>query len=170
VKRLPLVPLLALAALAADQLAKSLVAANLELGASFSPIPALSRFFSITYVTNTGAAFGLLREAGLFFVFVAVAVSAIILLYVRKLPADQQLVRAALGLQLGGALGNMVDRLRLGYVVDFIDVKFWPIFNIADSAIVIGVVLLTLAFWRQERSAARSPKPNPSAGSEQLPG
>ena len=161
---------MALVTLAADQLTKWLVTANLELGASFYPIPALSRFFSITYVTNTGAAFGLLREAGMLFAFVAVVVIAIIVLYVRKVPADQRLVRVALGLQLAGALGNLVDRLRLGYVVDFIDLKFWPIFNVADSAIVVGVILLAFAFWRQERTAARSPEPNPSPGSGQLPG
>ena len=162
-------PLVALAVLALDQLAKWLVATNLELGESVAPLAALSRLFSITYVTNTGAAFGLLREGSTLFVFVAIVVSAIIVLYVRKLPADQQLVRVALGLQLGGALGNLIDRLRLGHVVDFIDVKFWPVFNVADSAIVIGVALLAIAFWRQERAAARPPEPTPSSGSGQLP-
>ena len=169
-KQLPLVPLVALATLALDQFTKWLVVTNLELGESVYPLPALSRLFSLTYVTNTGAAFGLLKEAGVVFVFVAILVITIIVLYVRRVPADQQLVRVALGLQLGGALGNLIDRLRLGHVVDFIDLKFWPVFNVADSAIVIGVALLAIAFWRQERAAARPPEPNPSSSSGQFPG
>ncbi|HET7088313.1 MAG TPA: signal peptidase II [Anaerolineae bacterium] len=167
-KRLPLVPLVALATLALDQFTKWLVVTSLALGESIYPLPALSRLFSLTYVTNTGAAFGLLKEAGMVFVFVAIVVITIIVLYMRRVPADQQLVRVALGLQLGGALGNLIDRLRLGHVVDFIDLKFWPVFNVADSAIVIGVALLAIAFWRQERAAARSPEP--SSGSGQFPG
>lgn len=167
-KRLPLVLLTALATLALDQFTKWSVATNLELGESVYPLAALSRLFSITYVTNTGAAFGLLKEAGVVFVFVAILVITVIVLYVRRVPADQQLVRVALGLQLGGALGNLIDRLRLGHVVDFIDLQFWPVFNVADSAIVIGVALLAIAFWRQER-AARPPEPNPSSSSGQFP-
>lgn len=169
-KRLPLVPLVALATLALDQFTKWLVMTSLALGESVYPLPALSPLFGLTYVTNTGAAFGLLKEAGVVFVFVAIVVITIIVLYMRRVPADQQLVRVALGLQLGGALGNLIDRLRLGHVVDFIDLKFWPVFNIADSAIVIGVALLIIAFWRQERAAARSPEPDPSSGSGQFPG
>lgn len=159
---------MALATLALDQFTKWLVVTSLALGESIYPLPALSRLFSLTYVTNTGAAFGLLKEAGMVFVFVAIVVITIIVLYMRRVPADQQLVRVALGLQLGGALGNLIDRLRLGHVVDFIDLKFWPVFNVADSAIVIGVALLAIAFWRQERAAARSPEP--SSGSGQFPG
>lgn len=159
---------MALATLALDQFTKWLVVTSLALGESIYPLPALSRLFSLTYVTNTGAAFGLLKEAGVVFVFVAIVVITIIVLYMRRVPADQQLVRVALGLQLGGALGNLIDRLRLGHVVDFIDLKFWPVFNVADSAIVIGVALLAIAFWRQERAAARSPEP--SSGSGQFPG
>jgi signal peptidase II len=168
-KPLPLVPLIALVTLALDQLTKWLVATQLELGESVYPIPALSRLFSLTYVTNTGAAFGLLKEASVVFAFVAILVITIIVLYVRRVPADQHLVRVALGLQLGGALGNLIDRLRLGHVVDFIDLKFWPVFNVADSAIVIGVVLLAIAFWRQEQAAARPAEPNPSSSSGQFP-
>ncbi len=160
---------MALATLALDQFTKWLVVTSLELGESVYPLPALPRLFSLTYVTNTGAAFGLLKEAGMVFVFVAILVITIIVLYVRRVPADQQLVRVALGLQLGGALGNLIDRLRLGYVVDFIDLKFWPVFNVADSAIVIGVALLAIAFWRQERAAARPAEPNPSSSGGQFP-
>ncbi len=163
-KRIPLVPLLAIATLALDQLTKWLIANSLEIGQSFAPIPALSNLFAITHVTNTGVAFGLFKEAGTFFIFVAVVVITVIVSYLRKLPKDQWLVRIALGLQLGGAFGNLVDRLRLGYVVDFIDFKFWPVFNVADSAIVIGVVLLAVAMWREGRPPSRSQEPETSGG------
>ena len=167
--RIPLVPLLAIATLALDQLTKWWIASSLEIGQSIAPIPALSSLFAITHVTNTGVAFGLFKEAGTFFIFVAVVVITVIVSYLRKLPQDQRLVRFALGMQLGGAFGNLVDRLRLGYVVDFIDFKFWPVFNLADSAIVIGAVLLGLAMWREGRSAPPSQEPQTS-GSERISG
>lgn len=169
-KRLPLVALLAIVVLALDQLTKWLVANNLSLNEPVYPIPALSGLIGLTYVTNTGVAFGLFKEAGTFFIFIAVLVISVLVVYLRKLPKDQQLVRIALGLQLGGAFGNLVDRLRLGYVVDFIDFKFWPIFNIADSAIVIGVVLLMVAMWREGRPDPQASAADPSSAGEHLPG
>ena len=171
-KRLPIVPLLAIATLALDQFTKWLVVSNLVPDQPVYPIPALSGLFGFTYVTNTGVAFGLFKEAGTFFIFIAVIVITVIVYYLRRLPKDQGLVRLALGLQLGGAFGNLLDRLRLGYVVDFIDFKFWPIFNVADSAIVIGVVLLAISMWRENRSTATAQpqEPDPSSGGEQLPG
>lgn len=166
-KRIPLIPLLAIATLALDQLTKWLVVNTLEVNQSVYPIPALSGLFGFTHVTNTGVAFGLFKEAGTVFVFVVVVVISVIVLYLRNLPKDQQLVRFALGLQLGGSLGNLIDRLRVGHVVDFIDFKFAPIFNIADLAIVSGAVLLAIAMWREGRT---SPDPESSPGGEHLPG
>ncbi len=94
-------------------------------------------------VHNTGAAFGMLPNASLLFGLAAVAVIVGILMYSRRLAGAARIVRIALGLELGGALGNLVDRVRYGYVVDFIDVRVWPyVFNVSDSAITIGVVLL----------------------------
>ncbi len=171
-KRFPLVPLLAIATLTLDQFTKWLVASNLEVNQSIAPIPALAGVLAITHVTNTGVAFGLFKEAGTFFIFVAVVVISVIVLFLRQLPREQWLVRLALGLQLGGACGNLLDRLRLGYVVDFIDFKIWPVFNIADSAIVVGVALLTISMWREGRPAS-APQPqeaDPSSGGKQLPG
>ena len=171
-KRLPIVPLLAIATLALDQFTKWLVVSNLEVNQPIYPVPALSGLFGLTYVTNTGVAFGLFKEAGTFFIFVAVIVITVIVRYLRQLPKDQWLMRVALGLQLGGAFGNLIDRLRLGYVVDFIDFKFWPVFNVADSAIVVGVTLLAVSLWHEDRSAPapKPQEPDPSPGSEQLPG
>lgn len=137
----------------ADQVTKVLVARELDLWERWQPfagVPLLS-LFRITHVSNTGAAFGILPDRGLFFVIVAIVVSAAIAIYYRRLPGHQWWLFLSLGLQLGGALGNLVDRLRLGYVVDFVEVGIWPVFNVADSAIVTGVVILAWHFWREDR-------------------
>lgn len=141
-----------------DQATKALVVGFLSPAQTWNFSPLLARWVSITYVTNTGAAFGLFPDQGLFFIVVAIVVVAVILLYTRRIPADQWLIRLALGLQLGGALGNLLDRLRYGYVVDFVDLNFWPlkewpVFNVADASIVLGVVLLALTILREESHA-----------------
>jgi signal peptidase II len=109
-------------------------------------------FFDLVLVHNTGAAFGFLSQAGgwqnVFFVAVAIVISTVILVMTYRLSAKDKLLAVALMLVLGGALGNLVDRLRFGYVVDFLDVYYqawhWPAFNVADSAITIGALLLIL--------------------------
>jgi signal peptidase II len=155
------VPLLAIATLAVDQLTKWLIVNHLEVGQSIYPVPALSGIFGITYVTNTGVAFGLFKEAGTLFIFLAVIVISVLVVSARRLPKEQWLVRVALGLMVGGAIGNLIDRLRLGYVVDFFDFKFWPVFNVGDSAIVVGVVLLAISMWYEGRSTG-APQPRKS--------
>jgi signal peptidase II len=77
-------------------------------------------------------------------------VALAIVLYYRYLPTGYWLVRVSLGLQLGGAIGNLLDRIRYGYVVDFVDIGFWPIFNVADAAIVSGVGILAYCLWRED--------------------
>lgn len=112
----------------------------------------LTSFFKFSLAFNTGAAFSFLASAGgwqnLFFVGVAIVVSLVILVMIRRLGSSDVQVAVALALVLGGALGNVIDRVRLGYVVDFIDVHYqswhWPTFNVADSAITIGAILLVL--------------------------
>jgi signal peptidase II len=109
--------------------------------------PALSLLGGLVYLVyarNSGAAFSLVPSGGtLFAVAAAVACAAILALYPR-VRARAWDVRIALGLILGGAAGNLLDRVRLGYVVDFIDLRWWPVFNVADSAIVIGALLLAI--------------------------
>lgn len=154
----------AFAALVADQVTKRVVEANLAL---YESIPVVGHYLSWTHTQNTGAAFSLLQGAGGLFVLIAVVVSAVIVYYAPRLPTRDWLSRVALGLQLGGALGNLIDRLRQGYVTDFIHFKIpeigfdWPVFNIADSCIVVGVVLLVaLSVLREGR---RKPSSGPSA-------
>ncbi len=156
--------LLGVAALAilADQLTKAYVVAHLDLHASWMPLDFLEPIFRFTHVHNTGAAFGLFPEGGSFFLIIAVLVSSFILYYYRQLPAGAWLVRLALGLQLGGALGNVIDRVHRGYVVDFMHLEHWPVFNVADSCIVLGVVLLALEMLIEEYQAAREPKDTPT--------
>lgn len=151
-----ILPVIAILTLAFDQVSKYIVLTNLKPGESWNPVASLGRWVSITYVTNTGAAFGLFPDQGLVFIAIAVIVVLTIVVYQRHLPTDQWLIKISLGLQLGGALGNLLDRLcsglaaegsllerlRQAYVVDFIDFKIWPVFNLADSAIVAGVAIL----------------------------
>lgn len=146
-----------------DQLTKHLVATRLWEGQSWGILPRLTPIFHITHVTNTGAAFGLFPGGGDLFIIVAALVIVAIIVYYHYLPDGQWLVRVALGLQLGGAIGNLVDRLRQGFVVDFIDLNFWPlhewpVFNMADSSIVTGAVLLALLMiWEERRQRDRQP-------------
>jgi signal peptidase II len=135
-------PLFALAAgvIAADQASKAVVADTLRT----RNIDMLNGAIRLTYTRNTGAAFSILPSGGLVFAVVAVAVSLGIVVYYRRVASGPALMRAGLALVLGGAIGNLIDRIRLGYVVDFIDLRWWPVFNVADSAIVIGVALLVL--------------------------
>jgi signal peptidase II len=160
----------ALLAIVIDQITKAYVAAHLDLHDSCMPIEAIEPVFRFTHVHNRGDAFGLFPQGGMFFLFVALIVSGVIIYYYRQIPGEAWLVRLALGLQLGGALGNVIDRLRLGYVVDFFHVEYWPVFNVADSCIVVGVALLALAMVIEEYRAYHekqnaSPKDDEAAGS-----
>jgi signal peptidase II len=140
---------LAVLVVVVDQLTKRIADERLERsGVRSVPVPIVGDFLRLTYVENRGAAFGLLQDQTAFFVFVGVLVIGVIAASYRYLPRSGFLLHLALGLQLGGAIGNLIDRVRQGYVVDFVDfgyhANWWPVFNVADSAIVIGVALLAL--------------------------
>ena len=141
--------LIALAVLAADQISKYFIVQLMEPHQS---IPIIENIFHITYVRNFGAAFGLLPNRTILFVLVSLSVAFLILLFHRQIPPGHPYLRIALALQFGGALGNnLFDRLRLGYVVDFLDFQVWPVFNVADMAIVAGIGLLILDLARSPR-------------------
>lgn len=142
----------------ADQVSKYLVLTRLSFGESWSPVPGLGRYISVTHVVNPGAAFGLFPDQGSLFAVIAVVVVVAILIYYRYLPTQIWLVRLSLGLQLGGALGNLADRLQHGHVIDFMDFKIWPVFNLADVAIVTGVGILAY-FLLQEPDDAGPERP-----------
>jgi len=131
-----------------DQLSKFLVSSLMQVGES---IVLLENVLHITFARNPGAAFGILPYQTTILVVITVAVVIFIIYFYRLLSAEQRLLRFSLSLLLGGAVGNLIDRLRTGYVVDFIDLEIWPpIFNVADSAIVIGISLFLIAYWRDE--------------------
>ncbi len=134
--------------LAADQLSKMWIRSNLAIGQSLFE----AGFFRITHIYNTGAPSGFFAGQSLPLPLVALLGIATLLLYVflisRHFPLlDNILGRIVLGLILGGTLGNLIDRLRFGYVTDFIDIGIWPTFNIADSAIVVGVIIFAYSFY-----------------------
>jgi len=134
--------LTALLIVAADQLSKMWVQAYPEGQSLFE-----AGFFRITHIHNTGAAFGLFQGHSFALTIVGLVAIAVILLYTlflyRRFPIlDNKLGKSAVGLVVGGTVGNLIDRLQFGYVTDFIDFGFWPAFNIADSAIVVGAIIL----------------------------
>lgn len=141
--------------IAADQLSKWGIAAWLELGERWpadSPV-------RLVHVTNSGAAFGILQGAGPLLVLTSIAGAAAIVVYLFNPDFAQPLVRVGLSLMFGGAVGNLIDRVSAGEVVDFVKFPHWPAFNVADSAITVGVLCLlwTFAFEPQEpRSAVAS--------------
>ena len=136
-----LLPAVAVVVLLADQASKLWIQQHFAASDDTS-LPLVPGWLAFAYTCNKGAAFGLLANETLLFVLIALVISGVLVAYVRFLPANRPWLRLSLGLQLGGALGNLLDRLRQGYVVDFIAVKAWPVFNIADACIVVGVLIL----------------------------
>lgn len=160
------VPWLLLAlSLGLDQLTKALVIDNLRRGESWPE----EGFFRFTHAWNTGTAFSLFQDQSTILTFVSFgAVIALYFVY-RSVESPTVWVRMAFGLLLGGAFGNLIDRIRLGHVTDFIDVGPWPIFNIADSSIVVGIFVLFLFFWTDSSKndkATSSPDALETGGSD----
>ncbi len=157
-------PLVAAVVVLLDQWSKSLIERNIPLWGAYAPFPALEPWFKLVHYTNTGAAFGLLQGQATLFIAIAVIVIVGVLIFSRQLPSDSWAVRVCLGLQLGGAAGNLIDRLHQeGQVTDFLlfslpvgdRVYQWPAFNVADSSIVVGTILLGFIILRAEQGKAR---------------
>ncbi len=133
----------ALIVIALDQGTKAVIRSSLERGESW---PGADWLLRIRYVTNTGAAFGILQDQTFFLIGMAFIGLAAIYLYYRYPPFEHGVVPIAIGMMLGGAAGNLIDRIRVGRVTDFIDFRFWPAFNVADSSISIGIVVLLAGY------------------------
>ena len=145
--------LIALLIVITDQLSKLWIRTNLAVGQS---VPEAG-FLRLTHISNTGAAFGLFPDQVFPLIIVSFIGTTVLLLYAflfyRRFPLlNNWLAWAGLGLILGGTVSNLIDRLRLGYVTDFIDFGFWPAFNIADSAITVGVILFAYSLIRSFRA------------------
>lgn len=146
-------PLIALLLVTADQLSKLGIRSNLSRGESLFELG----FFRLTRVHNTGAAFGLFQDQSFLLTIIALVGVVALLFYAlffhRKPPFfDGRLGKLAFGLVLGGTVGNLIDRISLGYVTDFIVVGIWPAFNIADSAIVTGIIILAYSLIGSSRA------------------
>src|SRR6266849_487035 len=152
--------ILLVAGVALERVPKAWVSETIPLGTAR---PVVGDYVRIVHAQNTGAAFGLLPErTTLLSVLSVVAVLAIVYYY-RQIASSSALVSATLGMQLGGAFGNLLDRITQGYVVDFVDVgigeiRFWA-FNVADSSIVVGIILVTAALWYEEHRSDRGALP-----------
>jgi signal peptidase II len=159
-KRWGLLLLVVGAVLTIDQVSKRLVVTSMELYESHQPIPAIEEVFQITRTFNNGAAFGFLPESGDVFLVIAVVVVFALFLFFPRIPEPARLTRLATGLVCGGALGNALDRLEYGHVVDFIHYQIPGIVsnvsNLADHAIVLGVLLIFYDNWRLERRLAQA--------------
>ena len=145
--------------LVVDQASKLYIHGSMRL---YQSIPVLDGLFNITYLRNKGAAFSFLANASWripFFITVTLVAAVVILVALRKLREDQRLLQVALAMIFSGAIGNLIDRVRLGEVIDFLDVYWksyhWPAFNVADSLICVGVALVALDMLQEERRQSR---------------
>ncbi|HEX9078165.1 MAG TPA: signal peptidase II [Desulfuromonadaceae bacterium] len=152
--------IISVAGLIADQLTKLYIDRSMHL---YQSIPVLENFFSITYLRNKGAAFSFLSNAAWrlpFFIGVSLVASIAIIVAFGRLRDDQRLAQVSLAMIFSGAVGNLIDRLRLGEVIDFLDAHWyrhhWPAFNVADSLICVGVFLLALDMLLEERRGKRA--------------
>jgi signal peptidase II len=139
--------------LSLDLITKFLASQNLLLNQS---LPLIKGFFYLTLIHNRGAAFGILKNQTALFIFTSLLAVVLIYSSLKKNKSYKKLTLASVSLAfiLGGALGNLIDRLFLGYVVDFLDFRIWPVFNIADSAITIGAILLGWCILKTETKSS----------------
>jgi signal peptidase II len=160
-RRLALVAGIAVLVFALDRITKIWVEDNIPL---YESRQVVGDYVRIVHTQNTGAAFGLLPERTTLLSVLSVLAVLAIVYYYRQFANSSPLVTATLGMQLGGAFGNLLDRVGKGYVVDFIDVglvpgpRFWA-FNVADSSIVLGILFVTLLLWQEERTTTGRLRP-----------
>jgi signal peptidase II len=131
-----------------DQLAKFLIKTNFQLNQS---APVIKNIFNITYLHNFGAGFGILQHQKWVLIFVALAVIGVILYSLDRIKDNERLLQFIVGFILGGTAGNLIDRIFYnGYVIDFLDFRIWPVFNLADSFVTIGVIGMIIYLWKNE--------------------
>jgi signal peptidase II len=161
--------LIAVVIVTLDQWTKNLVRASLPLGGTWLPeaLAWLSPYARIVHWYNTGAAFGIFQQGGMVFTVLAFLVIGLILYYYPHVEQADWSLRLAMSMQLGGAAGNLIDRLTIGHVTDFISVGTFPVFNIADASITIGAAVLFLGVWLTERAEK---KPSHASSPEEPPG
>lgn len=129
-----------------DQISKYLVRINFELNQS---VPIINNIFHLTYITNTGAGFGILEQQKFLLILISIIVIGFIFYYLNRIKEKEKLLQVLVGFILGGTIGNLIDRVAYSYVIDFLDFQVWPIFNFADSFVTIGVLGLIIYFWKK---------------------
>jgi signal peptidase II len=139
-----------------DQYTKNLVRANLNYGEVWTPWEWLMPYARVVHWYNTGVAFGMFQGMGLLFTFLPLVVVILILIFYSRLAGENWWLRVAIGLELGGAIGNLIDRIMIGHVTDFISVGNFAVFNVADASITVGVAVMLIALWQEEKK--NSPK------------
>ncbi|MFM8320900.1 MAG: signal peptidase II [Chloroflexota bacterium] len=147
--------LLAGAIILVDQLTKAWIRSTLSMGEIWMPYQWWTAYFRIVHWKNTGAAFGMFQNANPVFMTLSSLVSLAIILYFPQVPRSERIVRLAMAMLLGGAVGNLIDRFTVGHVTDFISVGDFPVFNVADASISTGVAVLFIGMWMDERARAR---------------
>lgn len=141
-----------------DQWTKNLIRANLVTNEFWMPVEWLAPYVRLVNWHNTGAAFGIFQGMNTVFMVLAFVIITLILIYFPSIPEEDFFFRLALSLQMAGAAGNLIDRLYRGYVTDFISVGRFPVFNVADSCITMGVVVLLIGMWIEERKTEDEPR------------
>jgi len=129
-----------------DQLIKFVIIKKIPLNSSISVIP---KIFSLSHIHNYGAAFGIFQNSSQLLLWFSIIIVGIILYIYDRIPKEK-IVQILVALVLGGTLGNLIDRIRFGYVIDFLNFKIWPAFNLADSAITIGIIGLIIYLMKKE--------------------
>lgn len=142
--------IIALLVVVLDQIAKHLVQNAIQAGSS---VPVIRNILHITLVLNKGAAFGMLNTHNTLFIVVGAFFLILTLFYLPKIDPRNRLIMTALASISGGVAGNLIDRIRFGYVVDFIDIRVWPVFNIADSAITVGAAIICIILLRRKHAS-----------------
>ncbi|MBW2980774.1 signal peptidase II [Candidatus Woesearchaeota archaeon] len=141
--------LIVLVIIVLDQLTKFIIKSNMSVSQS---IPAIKNIFHITYIQNTGAGFGILQNQQSMLIWVSIFVIGVILYNYDKIPKGW-FINSSVAFILGGTVGNLIDRVMLRYVIDFLDFRIWPAFNIADSALTLGVIGFIIYNIKEERKS-----------------
>jgi signal peptidase II len=137
--------------IALDQWTKSLVRNNLDMGEMWVPWAWLAPYARVVHWYNTGVAFGMFQDQGVIFKVLNSIIAVLILIFFPRLSEGDWFMKVALSMQFGGAVGNLIDRFTIGHVTDFISVGNFAVFNIADGAVSMGVAIMILGLWMQER-------------------
>jgi|TARA_B100001964_G_C14219626_1_gene594614 signal peptidase II len=130
-----------------DQITKFLIRINFQLNET---LPLIKNIFHLTYIRNFGAGFGILQQQKWILIFISIIVIGVIFYYFDRIKEKERLLQVLVGFILGGVVGNLIDRISYGSVIDFLDFRIWPIFNFADSFITIGVIGLIIYLWKKE--------------------